>query len=418
MAGIGYNLGIALYRAAVWAAQPFVPKAKKAIAGRQNGLQKIQQQLAGEQRPCLWMHCASLGEFEQGRPVLEALRKRYPGHALVLTFFSPSGYEVRKAYEGADHIFYLPFDTAGNARAFVEAVRPQIALFVKYDLWLHYLEALKEKDIPALLFAARFSRRQGYFKWWGGAQRRMLQLLAAVSVQDELSASLLGSLHLPAKISVDGDPRFDRVLAAAQNATPLPEIEAFAGGAPLLVAGSTWPEDEEALQAALNVMPDNWKIILVPHEVEEGHIVRIEKRFAGETTRWGQPHANAKRILIVNRVGLLLGIYRSAAIAYVGGGFSRTGVHNVLEPAAMGAPVLHGPTYHFYIEAEGLLAAGGSRAFTDAASLKAALHQWVSDPEKRTAAGKVAAQFVAQGGGATAKIMARVAALLEEHLVP
>ncbi len=408
----GYDLGIALYRAAVWAAQPFVPKAKKAIRGRQNGLQEIATQLAGETRPRLWMHCASLGEFEQGRPVLESLRERYPGHALVLTFFSPSGYEVRKNYAGADHIFYLPFDTAGNAQSFLKAVQPQAALFVKYDLWLHYLEALKAQHIPAILFAARFSRRQGYFKWWGGAQRKMLQLLSAISVQDPESAALLKPLNLPAPITIDGDPRFDRVIAAAQNAVPLPEVESFAGGAPLLVAGSTWGEDEEAIHAALSALPANWKLILVPHEVEPSNIARIEKLFAGETALWDAPNAAGKRILIVNRVGLLLAIYRSAAIAYVGGGFSRTGVHNVLEPAAMGAPVLHGPTYHFYLEAQGLLAAGGSVAFSDATELQNALQDWVSDAAARVFAGKAAATFVAQGGGATAKIVARVEALV------
>ena len=411
MAG-GYNLGISLYRAAVWAAQPFVPKAKKALAGRQQLLSRIAKQLRPEARPRLWMHCASLGEFEQGRPVLEALRKKYPHHALVLTFFSPSGYEVRKDYAGADHIFYLPFDTAGNAKKFVQLVDPQMALFVKYDLWLHYLEALKDRDVPAFLFAARFSRRQGYFKWWGGAQRRMLRLLRGISVQDAESAALLAPLQLSAPVTVDGDPRFDRVLTAAHNAVPLAEVEAFAGGAPLLVAGSTWKEDEEALHAALGALPAAWKLIVVPHEVEGANIARIEKLFEGQTALWGAPDTAGKRILIVNRVGLLLGIYRSAAIAYVGGGFSRTGVHNVLEPAAMGAPVLHGPNYHFYLEAQGLLAAGGSVSFPDAGVLKAALQNWVSDEVARSTAGRAAAQFVAQGGGATAKILSRIVALI------
>ena len=211
-----------------------------------------------------------------------------------LLFFSPSGYEVRKDYAGADYIFYLPFDTAGNAPAFVTAVQPQIALFVKYDLWLHYLEALRKRDIPAFLFAARFSRRQGYFKWWGRAQRRMLHLLNGISVQDAKSADLLKTLQLPAQISVDGDPRFDRVLAAAQVAAPLPEVEAFSGGAPLLVAGSTWKEDEDALHAALSALPAQWKIVLVPHEVEETHILRIEKLFCRRNRTLGHKRNRAE----------------------------------------------------------------------------------------------------------------------------
>lgn len=399
-----YNTALFAYRTAARLISPFSPKAQKFVAGREGLLERIEAAFREEKRPVIWMHCASLGEFEQGRPVLEALRKKHPEYAFLLTFFSPSGYEVRKDYAGADYIFYLPHDTPENARRFVAAVRPTLALMVKYDLWLHYLEALKKADIPAVLFAARFTEKQGYFRWYGGTQRRMLRLLRHIFVQDEDSRKLLLQSGF-SNVSVAGDTRFDRVAEAAGNATEIPEISRFSGGAPLLVAGSTWPDDEALLTRIFPEIPENWKLVIVPHEVDEGHLRKIENLFSGKITRWSAGVNPAARVLLIDKVGMLLQIYKSAAIACVGGGFGRAGIHNVLEPAAMGAPVIHGPVFHQFLEAQGLLDAGGAVAIQDAETLTKALLFWIENDAERKAAGQKARHYVQANTGATETIV-------------
>lgn len=399
-----YDTALVAYRAAARVIAPFSPKAAKFVAGRKGLLEKIEAALRNETRPVIWMHCASLGEFEQGRPVLEALREAHPDHAFLLTFFSPSGYEVRKNYAGADYVFYLPYDTPENARRFVAATRPVLALMVKYDLWLHYLRALQASGIPVVLFAARFTSKQGYFKWYGGVQRKMLRLLSHIFVQDEDSRKLLFQNGF-SNVSVAGDTRFDRVAEAAAGAVAIPEIQRFSGGAPLLIAGSTWPQDEGLLAAVWGEISGNWKLVIVPHEVGESHLQKIENLFKGKITCWTKGAHPEAPVLLVDTVGLLLQLYKSAAIAYVGGGFGKAGIHNVLEPAAMGAPVLHGPIFHQFLEAQGLIDAGGAEVIHDTDSLRRALNFWMEKEAERVAAGEKAARFVQENTGATKTIV-------------
>lgn len=399
-----YNTALVAYRAAAHLIAPFSPKAARFVAGRKGLVAQIENTFKEETRPVIWLHCASLGEFEQGRPVLEALREKHPDHAFLLTFFSPSGYEVRKNYAGADYVFYLPHDTPENARRFVAAVKPVLALMVKYDLWLYYLQALQVSGIPVVLFAARFTSKQGYFKWYGGVQREMLRLLSHIFVQDEDSRKLLFQNGF-SNVSVAGDTRFDRVAEAAEKAVEIPEIQRFSGGAPLLIAGSTWPQDEGLLAAVWGEISGKWKLVIVPHEVDENHLQKIESLFVGKITRWTKGAHPESPVLLVDTVGMLLQLYQSAAIAYVGGGFGKAGIHNVLEPAAMGAPVLHGPIFHQFLEAQGLIDAGGAGVIHDTDSLKKALRNWMENEFERTAAGEKAAWFVQENTGATKTIV-------------
>ncbi len=399
-----YNTALVAYRAAAHLIAPFSPKAARFVAGRNGLLEHLEKAFKEETRPVIWLHCASLGEFEQGRPVLEALREAYPGHAFLLTFFSPSGYEVRKDYPGADYIFYLPHDTPENARRFVAATKPVLALMVKYDLWLYYLQALQISGIPVVLFAARFTPKQGYFKWYGAVQREMLRLLSHIFVQDETSRKLLTETGF-SNVSVAGDTRFDRVAEAAEKAVEIPEIQRFSGGAPLLIAGSTWPQDEALLEAVWAEMSPNWKLVIVPHEVEESHLQKIERLFEGTITRWSTGANPASQVLLVDTVGMLLQLYQSAAIAYVGGGFGKAGIHNVLEPAAMGAPVVHGPVFHQFLEAQGLIDAGGAVVIQDAETLQKALLFWMQNKATHAQAGEAARKFVEANTGATKTIV-------------
>ncbi len=401
---IAYNLALAAYRTAAQTLAHFSPKAQKFVDGRKGLLAKIEAAFKEEKRPVIWMHCASLGEFEQGRPVLEALREKHLEYAFLLTFFSPSGYEVRKDYAGTDYVFYLPHDTPANAADFIRITRPVLALMVKYDLWLHYLEALKAAEIPVVLFAARFTPKHGFFRWYGSVQRRMLRLLTHIFVQDEASQKLLQENGFNA-VSVAGDTRFDRVAEAAKTAAEHPTLLAFAQGAPLLIAGSTWPQDEALLEQILPQLPPEWKLVIVPHEVDEAHLQKIETLFGKDILRWGDVDKRETRVLLVDRVGLLLQLYKSATIAYLGGGFGRAGVHNVLEPAAMGAPVIHGPIFHQFLEAEELVRQGGAEVVKNAAETEVAFHCWTTDEKARKKAGEKARQYVQLQRGATEKIV-------------
>jgi 3-deoxy-D-manno-octulosonic-acid transferase len=359
--------------------------------------------------PVAWFHCASLGEFEQGRPVMEAYRVKYPQHKILLTFFSPSGYEVRKNYAGADFIFYLPIDTPRNARRFVRAVKPAVAVFIKYEFWYNVLHQLKKAHVPTYVVSAVFRRRQVFFRWYGHFFRRMLHLFRLLFVQDENSVALLQHIGIENVVRV-GDTRFDRVCAHVQHPADLPAVAAFAARGRTLVAGSTWPPDDEKLAGVWPSMPGDAQLIIAPHEVNEECLRAIEKAFAAYhpvrytkvTTAAAWPSA---RVLIIDTVGLLLSVYRYGHAAYIGGGFSATGIHNILEAAAYGLPVVFGPNYKKYVEAHALIAAGGACSAADAAALKDVLYAWLRGDEVRSAAGRLAAGFVKTNSGAADKIM-------------
>lgn len=400
-----YWLIINLYGGVLCLAAFFNPKARLFVDGRKGLLKQIRYALIDERRPRIWMHCASLGEFEQGRPLLEKLRARYPNYAFVLTFFSPSGYEVRKDYDGADYVFYLPLDTPGNVHKFLSVIQPKLCLFVKYEFWYFLLSRIARQDIPCILVSAIFRNNQPFFKWYGILHRRMLQCFTHIFVQNE------ASLHLLERINVQhatkaGDTRFDRVEEARQYVKPIPEIKAFAADDPLLIAGSTWPEDERFLARTLEQLPNNYKLVLVPHEVDEAHIAMVEQLFAGDCCKWSDGVDTAKRVLIVDKVGMLFNLYGSAHVTWIGGGFGKEGVHNVLEAAVQEVVVAFGPIYHQFREAEQLIAYGGGFIFDDSQKFAQQLLAWQKDSFSYDTAASRAREYVLTEIGATAKIIA------------
>lgn len=403
-----YWLAIRCYAAILHIAALFHPKAKLFIAGRKHIFTRMKRAMAHEQRPRIWMHCASLGEFEQGRPVLEVLRNRYPQYAFVLTFFSPSGYEVRKNYEGADYIFYLPFDSNRNAKQFLDIVQPQLCLFVKYELWYFFLRNITKRRIPALLISANFRKDQGFFKLYGGLQREMLRAFTHIFVQNKKSLDLLSVINI-ANVSISGDTRFDRVIEAIQHKKELPAIKPFVAEHQVIVAGSTWPEDEAFLQKVLEQLPEDWRLILVPHEVHDAHIRDIVKLFSNISVRWSQYSGSTdKRVLIVDRVGLLLQLYQYANISWIGGGFGKDGVHNVLEAAAYGIPCAYGPIFHQFVEASELIDAGAAFTTSNPDSFVQKILDWQQNRAAYQMAANAALDYINSNGGATEKVLAYI----------
>lgn len=406
-----YRLSIYLYAFLVRIASWYQPKAKLFIEGRKGLLLKIKVQMADENRPRIWMHCSSLGEFEQGRPLLESLRKQYPNFAIILTFFSPSGYQVRKKYEGADYIFYLPVDTASNAKQFVRDTNPALAIFVKYDLWYYYLFELQQRNIPTILIDAIFRPQQGFFRWYGAVQRRMLHLITHIFVQNEASKNLLQAIGIQS-VSISGDTRFDRVLDVANESKKIIEIEKLSQQNKLFIAGSTWAEDEQLLVQLLPQIPNEWKLIIVPHEVDEQRISSIIKLFSGKIKRWSEWESNeifSEQVLVIDSIGLLLKTYRYASLVWVGGGLAKGGVHNVLEAAVYGVPIAFGPVYHKYQEAVDLVENQAATCCKNAAELNAFFEK-MSNTETHNIASEAAKNYVASKAGATKEISNYLAA--------
>ncbi|MGI4737826.1 MAG: 3-deoxy-D-manno-octulosonic acid transferase [Janthinobacterium lividum] len=406
-----YSLGLSIYALLLRLVAPFNPKAAAWVAGRAGLLPRIEQTLAADAAPRLWVHCASLGEFEQGRPLIEGLRRQYPGYRIVLTFFSPSGYEVRKNWPGADYVFYLPLDTAANARDFVRLVQPRLAVFVKYEFWYYYLRELRTQGVPAVVVAAIFRPSQIFFRPWGGFFREILSQLSHIFTQNEASAELLRGLGL-ARVSVAGDTRFDTVAATAlAPARPLPLAEAFgADGAPLLVAGSVWPEDLPALAPLLRKHARAMRFIVAPHEVSEAHLQAVEAALPGLTVRYSQatPLAVAEaRLLLIDNVGLLSQLYRFGRFAYIGGAFG-AGLHNTLEAAAFGLPVFFGPRYERFQEAVELVELGCAFSVASARQLEAAFDRLYYNEEARLKVQDMSLEYVHTHAGATGRILSQL----------
>lgn len=404
-----YNAIIQLYRTGVaLAAAMGNGKAALWLSGRRHWQEKMQQQLAGA-GPLVWFHAASLGEFEQGRPVIEAIRQQYPGYKILLTFFSPSGYEVRKDYKGADFVYYLPLDTRRNARQFIQTAQPRLAIFIKYEFWYHFLTELYRQKVPVLLISGIFRPEQAFFKFYGGLFRRLLQQLTYIFVQDQLSLKLLQQAGI-SHTAIAGDTRFDRVWALQQETVSLERIPVFTAGRKTVIAGSTWPEDEQLLAAwwAQYARPDRC-LILAPHEIGEEHIKQVETLFPGavrySALSVGQPLKETASVLIIDNIGLLSALYRYARVTFVGGGFGKEGIHNILEPATYGKPVLFGPVHHKYPEAAALLEAGGGASVKDLPALIQQMELLLEDDAACTQKGKLAGQYVAANKGATDKIL-------------
>ncbi|RFS21389.1 3-deoxy-D-manno-octulosonic acid transferase [Chitinophaga silvatica] len=407
MLGTGiYNTGLQLYQFVVRiAAMAGKSKARKWLDGRKDWQNKLSAAQLGD-GSTIWVHAASLGEFEQGRPVLEALRKNYPANKILLTFFSPSGYEVRKDYQGADFVCYLPLDTAKNAREFIEIIKPALAIFIKYEFWYHYLTTLHARNVPTLLVSGIFRPDQIFFKGYGSMFKKLLKQLTHIFVQNPTSLDLLRNIGIN-QVTVSGDTRFDRVADLLKEQRSVPEIESLSDNR-LIVAGSTWPEDEKLLsQWWQQHQPSNTCLILAPHEIHEEHLQAIENLFP-DAIRFSlfktQP-ATKPKVLIIDNIGMLTILYRYAYLSYVGGGLAKGGIHNVLEPAVYSKPVIIGPVYDKYFEAVELVAAGGAAVVTDLQSLSQILEKLFTEPEFYSKMAATAGKYVQQNIGATEKVL-------------
>jgi len=411
-----YDFAIFWYGTGLRLAAWFHTKARQWVAGRRDWKARLAGELARKNptdRPWLWMHCASLGEFEQGRPVLEAIRQSHPGYALLLTFFSPSGYALRKDSPLADVVSYLPLDTAANARYFLQTVQPRLAFFVKYEFWYHFLRELDRQAVPTLLISALFRPRQPFFRWYGGLFRRMLGTFRYIFVQNKDSLRLLKQLDIETGI-LAGDNRVDRVAHLAAMVPDYQLAKAFCRQARVLVVGSSWPPDEEVLLPLVNdCLPPGWKVIWAPHEVEDKSVRRLLARIRQPVQRYTQLEVGAladARVLLVDTIGMLAGLYQYGRIAYIGGAFA-TGLHNTLEPAAFGLPVLFGPHYHKFTEAVRLVERGGAFAVQDADELHRQFRKLLEDEAWQIASREVQA-FIADNQGATRIVMQYVEELL------
>lgn len=394
---------IVLYSFIAGVASLFNGKARKWVKGRQGWREQIRSFSRGEGK-VLWVHCASLGEFEQGRPVIERIRKEQPGWKVVLTFFSPSGYEVRKDYSGADLVMYLPSDIPVNVSYFLDIISPDIVLIIKYEFWYNYLSELKRRKIPTYLVSGIFRPDQYFFRWYGRFARGVFPVFSSIFVQDEQSGRLLESIGYE-RYSVTGDTRFDRVSRIAEAARDLPAIERFCGNERLFVAGSSWDEDEDIIIRYINENPGSLKWVIAPHEIDEAHLRRIEKKIAPGTvrySRYGEENREA-RVMIIDNIGMLSSVYRYASIAAVGGGFGR-GIHNILEPACWGIPVLFGPNHTKFREAGHLIGRGGAVSFTGFETFSAVVEKYLSDPAALEAAGAACNSYISENKGATDKV--------------
>ena len=402
-----YEFGLIVFRLLLFVVAPFNNKAKLWIAGRKKIIKNISSVVSkkpDEKR--IWIHAASLGEFEQGRPLIETIKKEYPQYKIVLTFFSPSGYEIRKDYEGADYVFYLPDDTSSKAKKFVDIMQPQMALFVKYEYWYNYLMYLKKKEIPVYMVSAIFRENHIFFKWYGFWYRKMLKAISYFFVQNNESKQLLNKLGFN-NVVVSGDTRFDRVNEIAAQAKKISIIEKFKADNYILIAGSTWKPDEEILIDYINSNDNkNWKYIIAPHEIHESNIKRIEKLLTKKTIRFTEANENNildVEVLIINNIGLLSSIYQYGDIAYIGGGFS-TGIHNILEPATFGLPVIFGTDYDKFKEAHELISLGGAYSIKNNTDFTDIINKLISNNLFKEKGG-ISKEYIHQNQGATFKII-------------
>lgn len=398
-----YNIGICIYTALIRLTALWYPKARQWSQGRKGLFEDMRARISDKDR-VLWLHAASLGEFEQGRPIIERIRKEYPDYKILLTFFSPSGYEVRKDYAGADYIFYLPADTPSNVRRFLDLAHPEVAIFMKSEFWLNMLSELNRRGVRTYLASAIFRRNSVFFKPYGWLWRRALNDFSAIFVQDENSRELLGSLGID-RVVVAGDTRFDRVLTISASVREIPVVKVFKGESRLFVAGSTWGADEELLLPLINENPDI-KFVVAPHEMEESRINRFMQRVKGGAVRYTvcRTEVNADaQVLILDVVGILASVYKYADWAYIGGGFG-AGIHNTLEAATFGVPIAFGLRYKKFKEAVDMVALGAACSVADAEALKGWFNPLRDDAEHLAEVGNMARDYTLKNCGATDKI--------------
>ncbi len=404
-----YRIVIKVYALLIWLLQPFNAKAKLWIKGRKNIWQTIQ--LAKLNKQVVWFHVSSLGEFEQGRPLIEEIKRKYPGVSVVLTFFSPSGYEIRKNYPLADAVFYLPIDSPKNAKMFYDYIQPKLVVFVKYDFWNYYIQEAKQRNIPIILISAVFKPEQVFFKWYGRFYRKMLCLFSQIFVQDEQSFELLRQIGVQSIVA--GDTRCDRVIQIAENPLLLSEVQGFINGRYTIVLGSLWNDDLQVIKEVVNRSSDNIAWIIAPHNIEPSYITMLEQQITLPRIRFSElnDYKSRANVLMVDNIGKLSSLYQFAKIAYIGGGFGK-GIHNTLEPAVYGIPVVFGPKYHKFNEAIEMINKNAAFVVKNTMEAKSVFYMLIHDEEKRQQAAKAAFNYIRSKAGATKKIMTYVETIL------
>jgi 3-deoxy-D-manno-octulosonic-acid transferase len=413
-----YTLLIVCYGLSIRVAAIFDKKAALWIKGRKSywaSLEKVfgTPPFIKPGRKLAWFHSASLGEFEQGRPIIEAFRQKYPEYLIMLTFYSPSGYEVRKAYTGVDCILYLPLDTPSNVKRFIETTKPDIVFYIKYEFWFNFLNYLQLKQIPTIVVSAVFRPEQHFFKGYGEWPRKILQGFTKIFVQNEDSKELLQFIGIE-NVEVSGDTRFDRVAALAEHPATIEIAKAFAGKHRLLIAGSTWPSDEELILKLYQQNNHNLRIIIAPHEINPEHLDSLMLKAGSKAVRFSKTNAqevhNAE-ILVVDSIGMLSQLYQYGSLAYVGGGFG-AGIHNILEAAAFGLPVFFGPNYHKFNEANELTKLKGAFPVQNSDELVSKVNDLMADDSRLLEASSTSKNYVHANRGATEKILSRLNELI------
>jgi 3-deoxy-D-manno-octulosonic-acid transferase len=413
-----YNIGIRIYGVLIYLYSPFYRKAAQWIAGRAHLYQdteRITRSWNGSGGGVMWFHCASLGEFEQGRPIMEAMKSEHPAWKLVVTFFSPSGYLIRKEYPVADLVTYLPLDTPGNVHRWVELIRPTIVFFIKYEYWFNMMLELEHRKVPFFFAAATFRQNMIFFRWYGRWFLNRLQAATWIFVQQESSERFLMQNGLR-RVSVSGDTRFDRVAATAARAEHVPAVQHFCGRARIIMAGSSWTEEEEILIPFIREKeqdPDV-KFIIAPHDVRPARIRDIQERMRIPTVCYSElaGHSNpVEKVLIIDAIGLLARLYRYAYLALIGGAFG-AGLHNILEAVAFGVPVLFGPRHHRFWEAEALIREGGAWCIKTDSDFREQASLLLMDHQRHRTASRICTSFIDRNKGATRHILSKTAELI------
>jgi 3-deoxy-D-manno-octulosonic-acid transferase len=411
-----YNIAIIFYRFVIGIASLFNPKAKLWIEGRKGWKDELENFVANNVKPIVWVHAASLGEFEQGRPIIEDIKANHKGYSIVLTFFSPSGFEIRKNYDKADYICYLPLDTRANALNFISILKPEMAIIVKYEFWLNHLSVLREKDIAHYLVSGIFRESQVFFKNYGAIFRKGLNGFEEIFVQNDSSASLLRGIGYD-KVITAGDTRFDRVLALKDKFMPLADIQLFKSNSKLIVVGSSWPKEEELLLNFIKANLDiDVKYISAPHEIDHSRIdslVENSPLVSGKLSDIGSSDVSELQLLIVDSIGLLSKIYFYADISVIGGGYN-AGIHNTLEAAVWGKPVVFGPKYHNFREAVELIKEGAAYEVRNPSEFNKTLLSLLNDDELRAKSGIKAGNYCRDNSGASRAIMQKLALNLND----
>ncbi len=406
-----YQFFICLYPFIAKLIAPYNIKAAEWIKGRLTVWEGLTQFANASTQPIIWMHCSSLGEFEQGLPVAEQLKSTFIHYRLLITFFSPSGYLVRKNHPIANFVCYLPMDGAKNAALFLQLVQPKLAIFIKYEFWLYYLQGLKKRDIPTILVSGIFREEQVFFKWYGNFYRNMLTCFSQLLVQDDHSRDLLSKIGLATATMVSGDTRFDRVISIAQQPDSFALITQFCQNERIIVAGSTWSEDDKALHH-LALTHREIKFIVAPHNIDQSRLnecltyypnAMLYSKYERDFIE-NKPFKNVQT-LIIDNMGMLSKLYQFAEIAFIGGGFSEDGIHNTLEAAVYGVPVVFGPVYEKYLEAVELINIGGAFSALDVIELEQIINQLLNDAAMRIHCGSLAQKYIQQKAGATQKVI-------------